>query len=53
MEALLAADPYIMIPGEPATEGGPPQMRTMSSAIFDMTAYTALNDSILDRIQVR
>jgi hypothetical protein len=39
------------LPGTPLTPGGEPTKLRMSEAIEDMCAYTALNDSILDRIQ--
>ena len=48
MEALVAADPFIRLPGGP---GSDPRGVRMSDSINDMVAYTALNDSIMDRIQ--
>lgn len=51
MEVLLAANDFLFLPGTPLSPLLPPPLVKMSDAIYDMTAYTALNDSIMDRIQ--
>jgi deoxynucleoside triphosphate triphosphohydrolase SAMHD1 len=49
-DALAKADPFIRIRGRP-TENFPTGEYKMSECIFDMTAFTNLNDSIIDVIK--
>lgn len=49
-DALMAADPYIMIAGSKTKEHPEGQYR-MSQCIFDMTAMGNLNDSVIEMIK--
>ena len=50
-DALILADPYIRISGEPSTRS-PDGRYKMSECVFDMTAFSRLNDGIIDVIMM-